>query len=245
MTHTLVASEKRQVIIGFDKPFTIIGERINPTGRKKLAAEMIAGNFETIKADALAQRRAGAHILDVNAGVTAVNPNESEPPLLRQTLEIVQATVDIPLCIDSSVTAALKVGLETVKGRPLVNSVTGEEERLEAILPLVAKYNVPVVAISNDETGIARTRTSASPWQRRSSSARPITASSRTTSSSIRWSCRSAPWAPPASRCSGWCGACARSSRSTPPAAPPTSPSECPIDGPSPAISSPWPPRTA
>jgi 5-methyltetrahydrofolate--homocysteine methyltransferase len=147
MTHTLVASEKRQVIIGFDKPFTIIGERINPTGRKKLAAEMIAGNFETVKADALAQRKAGAHILDVNAGVTAVNPNESEPPLLRQTLEIVQATVDIPICIDSSVPAALKAGLETVKGRPLVNSVTGEEERLEAILP--------VVAISNDESGIS------------------------------------------------------------------------------------------
>ena len=155
MTHTLVASEKRQVIIGFDKPFTIIGERINPTGRKKLAAEMIAGNFETVKADALAQRKAGAHILDVNAGVTAVNPNESEPPLLRQTLEIVQATVDIPICIDSSVPAALKAGLETVKGRPLVNSVTGEEERLEAVLPLIKKYDCAVVAISNDETGIS------------------------------------------------------------------------------------------
>jgi 5-methyltetrahydrofolate--homocysteine methyltransferase len=155
MTHTLVASARKQVIIGFDKPFTIIGERINPTGRKKLAAEMIAGNFETIRADALAQAKAGAHILDVNAGVTAVNPNESEPPLLKQTLKIVQETVDIPICIDSSVPSALKVGLETVKGRPLVNSVTGEEDRLETILPLIAKYNVPVVAISNDETGIS------------------------------------------------------------------------------------------
>jgi 5-methyltetrahydrofolate--homocysteine methyltransferase len=155
MTHTLVASQKKTHIIGFDRPFTVIGERINPTGRKKLAAEMIAGNFETVKTDALAQVAAGAHLLDVNAGVTAVNPNETEPPLLKQTLEIVQGLVDVPICIDSSVPAALKAGLETVKGRPLVNSVTGEEERLETILPLVAKYNVPVVAISNDETGIS------------------------------------------------------------------------------------------
>ena len=116
---------------------------------------MQAGNFETVIKDALAQMAAGAHILDVNAGVTAVNPNETEPPLLRQTLEIVQSITDLPLCIDSSVTSALKVGLETAKGRPLVNSVTGEEEKLEAILPLVAKYNVAVVAISNDETGIS------------------------------------------------------------------------------------------
>jgi len=103
----------------------------------------------------LAQVAAGAHILDVNAGVTAVNPNETEPPLMRQTLEIVQSMCDLPLCIDSSVSSALKAGLETAKGRPLVNSVTGEEEKLEAILPLIAKYNVPVVAISNDETGIS------------------------------------------------------------------------------------------
>src|SRR6185503_10258729 len=155
MTHTLVASATKEHIIGFDRPFTIIGERINPTGRKKLAAEMIAGNFEMVAQDAAAQVAAGAHILDVNAGVTAVNPNETEPPLLRKTLEIVQSVTDIPLCIDSSVSSALKAGLEMAKGRPLVNSVTGEEEKLEAILPLVAKYNVAVVAISNDETGIS------------------------------------------------------------------------------------------
>ena len=155
MTHTLVASATREHIIGFDRPFTVIGERINPTGRKKLAAEMQVGNFDTVIKDALAQMAAGAHILDVNAGVTAVNPNETEPPLLRQTIEIVQSVSDLPLCLDSSVTSALKMGLETAKGRPLVNSVTGEEEKLEAILPLVAKYNVAVVAISNDETGIS------------------------------------------------------------------------------------------
>ena len=155
MTHTLLSSGKRDVIIGFDQPFCVIGERINPTGRKKLAAEMIAGNFETVKKDALEQVAAGALVLDVNAGVTAVNPNETEPPLLRQTIELVQSLVNVPLCIDSSVPAALKAGLEVAKGRPLVNSVTGEEDRLELILPLIKKYNVPVIAISNDETGIS------------------------------------------------------------------------------------------
>lgn len=155
MTRTVVASARKEVVIGFDRPFCVIGERINPTGRKRLAAEMIAGNFETVKADALAQVAAGAMVLDVNAGVTAVNPNETEPPLLRRTLEIVQSLVDVPICIDSSVPGALREGLEVVKGRPLVNSVTGEEDRLEAILPLVKKYDVPVVAISNDETGIS------------------------------------------------------------------------------------------
>jgi 5-methyltetrahydrofolate--homocysteine methyltransferase len=155
MTHTIVASEKKEVIIGFDQPFCVIGERINPTGRKKLAAEMQVGNFETVKKDALEQVAAGATILDVNAGVTAVNPNETEPPLLVQTLEMVQELVDVPLSIDSSVTSAIEAGLKVAKGRPLVNSVTGEEEKLEAILPLIKKYDVPVVAISNDETGIS------------------------------------------------------------------------------------------
>lgn len=155
MTRTIVASATKEIIIGFDQPFCVIGERINPTGRKKLAAEMVAGNFETVKADALAQVAAGATMLDVNAGVTAVDPNETEPPLLVKTLEMVQELVDVPLSIDSSVTAAIEAGLQVAKGRPLVNSVTGEEEKLEAILPLIKKYDVPVVAISNDETGIS------------------------------------------------------------------------------------------
>lgn len=155
MTETIVASQSKEIVIGFDRPFTVIGERINPTGRKKLAAEMNEGNFETVVADALAQAAAGAMILDVNAGVTAVDPNVTEPPLMRQTIEVVQNTVDLPLCIDSSVPSALEAGLEVAKGRPLVNSVTGEEDRLEIILPLVKKYDVPVVAISNDETGIS------------------------------------------------------------------------------------------
>jgi len=155
MTRTLVSSATRELLIGFDQPFCVIGERINPTGRKKLAAEMVEGDFSTVETDAIAQVAAGASMLDVNAGVTAVNPNETEPPLLARTVELVQSLVDVPLCIDSSVPAALKAGLETAQGRPLVNSVTGEEDKLETILPLVKKYDVPVVAISNDETGIS------------------------------------------------------------------------------------------
>ncbi len=155
MTHTLVASATKEIIIGFDQPFCVIGERINPTGRKKLAAEMIAGNFDTVKADALAQMAAGATMLDINAGVTAVDPNETEPPLMVETLKIVQELVDLPVAIDSSVSSAIKAGLEVTKGRPLVNSVTGEVDKLEEILPLIKKYDVPVVAISNDETGIS------------------------------------------------------------------------------------------
>ncbi|WP_425417774.1 methyltetrahydrofolate cobalamin methyltransferase [Oricola indica] len=155
MARTIVASATREIVIGFDQPFCVIGERINPTGRKKLAAEMVEGNFETVKADALAQVAAGATMLDVNAGVTAVDPNATEPALLVKTLEMVQELVDVPLSIDSSVTSAIEAALKVAKGRPLVNSVTGEEEKLEAILPLIKKYDVPVVAISNDETGIS------------------------------------------------------------------------------------------
>lgn len=155
MTRTLLASATREVVIGFDQPFCVIGERINPTGRKKLAAEMVAGNFDTVRKDAVDQVAAGALVLDVNAGVTAVNPNVTEPPLLVETIRIVQGLVQVPICIDSSVPEALKAGLAVAVGRPLVNSVTGEEDRLETILPLVKQYDVPVIAISNDETGIS------------------------------------------------------------------------------------------
>ena len=158
MTRTLVASKSQTVTIGFDEPFCVIGERINPTGRKKLAAELEAGDFSTVEKDALEQVACGAMVLDVNAGVvynSNPDPNETEPPLMRRMIELVQGLVDVPLCIDSSVPAALETGLAVAEGRPLVNSVTGEEERLEAILPLVKKYDVPVVAISNDDTGIS------------------------------------------------------------------------------------------
>ena len=158
MTRTIVESKTKTAVIGFDEPFCVIGERINPTGRKKLAAELEAGDFSTVEKDAVAQVAAGAAVLDVNAGVvynSNPDPNETEPPLMRQMIELVQGLVDVPLCIDSSVPGALETGLEVCEGRPLLNSVTGEEERLELILPLVKKYNVPVVAISNDDTGIS------------------------------------------------------------------------------------------
>ncbi len=158
MTRTVLESKSKTVVIGFDEPFCVIGERINPTGRKKLAAELEAGDFSTVERDALEQVACGAMVLDVNAGVvynSNPNPNETEPPLMRRMIELVQGLVDVPLCIDSSVPGALEAGLAVCEGRPLLNSVTGEEERLEAILPLVKKYNVPVVAISNDDTGIS------------------------------------------------------------------------------------------
>ena len=158
MTRTVIESKTKTAVMGFDEPFCVIGERINPTGRKKLAAELEAGDFSTVEKDAVAQVLAGATVLDINAGVvynSNPNPNETEPPLMRKILELVQGLVDVPLCIDSSVPGALEAGLEVCEGRPLLNSVTGEEERLEEILPLVKKYNVPVVAISNDDTGIS------------------------------------------------------------------------------------------
>ncbi len=158
MTRTVVESKTKTAVLGFDEPFCVIGERINPTGRKKLAAELEAGDFSTVEKDALAQVMAGATVLDINAGVvynSNPNPNETEPPLMRKIVELVQGLVDVPLCIDSSVPGALEAGLAAAEGRPLLNSVTGEEERLELVLPLVKKYNVPVVAISNDDTGIS------------------------------------------------------------------------------------------
>jgi 5-methyltetrahydrofolate--homocysteine methyltransferase len=151
MTHTVVGSETREVVIGFDQPFVIIGERINPTGRKMLAEEMRNGDFSRVETDAIAQVEAGAHMLDVNAGI----PLADEPAILAKTVKLVQSITDVPLSIDSSIVAALEAGLEVYRGKALVNSVTGEEDRLETVLPLVAKHGAAVVAISNDETGIS------------------------------------------------------------------------------------------
>ena len=151
MTITTISSPTKEVKIGFDQPFVIIGERINPTGRKLLAEEMKADDFSRVESDAIAQVKAGAHMLDVNAGI----PLADEPALLAKAIKIVQSVTDVPLAIDSSIVAALEAGLEVYQGKPLINSVTGEEERLESVLPLVAKYDAAVVAISNDETGIS------------------------------------------------------------------------------------------
>ncbi|MGB8328106.1 MAG: dihydropteroate synthase [Steroidobacteraceae bacterium] len=151
MTDTVISSATREVVIGFERPFVIIGERINPTGRKILAAEMAAGDFSRVEADARAQVEAGAHMLDVNAGI----PLADEPAILAKAIQLVQSITDVPLSIDSSIVAALEAGLAVYRGKPLVNSVTGEEERLESVLPLIKKYGAAVVAISNDETGIS------------------------------------------------------------------------------------------
>src|SRR6187401_2715272 len=151
MTDTIISSASREVVIGFDRPFVIIGERINPTGRKLLAAEMAAGDFSRVEADARAQVAAGAHMLDVNAGI----PLADEPAILARAVQLVQSITDVPLSIDSSIVAALAAGLAVYQGKALVNSVTGEEDRLETVLPLVRKYGAAVVAISNDETGIS------------------------------------------------------------------------------------------
>lgn len=151
MSDTVLSSATREVVIGFDRPFVMIGERINPTGRRKLAEEMAAGDFSTVVADALAQVEAGAQMLDVNAGI----PLADEPAILAQVIELVQSITDVPLCIDSSVVAALEAGLRVYRGKALVNSVTGEEAQLDQVLPLVARHGAAVVAISNDETGIS------------------------------------------------------------------------------------------
>ena len=151
MTETVVASPTREVRIGFDRPFVIIGERINPTGRKVLAEEMARGDYSRVEADAIAQVAAGAHMLDVNAGV----PLADEPKMLADSVKLVQSVTDAPLSIDSSIVAALAAGLSVYQGKALVNSVTGEEERLESVLPLVKRHGAAVVAISNDETGIS------------------------------------------------------------------------------------------
>src|SRR5210317_2240204 len=165
MVKTVVESKTKTAILGFDQPFCVIGERINPTGRKKLALELEAGDFSTVEKDALEQVACGATVLDINSGAVFSNKmaedpryadnNFVEPPLMKEMVERVQGLVDVPLCIDSSVPEALEAGLKAAEGRPLLNSVTGEEDRLEFVLPLVKKYNVPVVAISNDDTGIS------------------------------------------------------------------------------------------
>src|SRR5579862_4743812 len=149
---TVLRSRSRTVTIGSEQPFCIIGERINPTGRKSFAEQLRAGDLSTVSADALAQVQAGADMLDVNAGIPLVD----EPELLKSMLGVVQDTVDVPICIDSSVIEALEAGLSVYEGKALVNSVTAEDERLQEILPLVARHNAAVIGLANDETGIPR-----------------------------------------------------------------------------------------
>lgn len=148
---TIISSKTKETVIGVGRPFTIIGERINPTGRKLLAKELEAGDLSRVERDAIAQTEAGAHILDVNAGIPMID----EPEVLAQMVQLVQSVSDLPISIDSSMVEALQRGLEVYEGKALVNSVTGEEERLESVLPLVKKYGAAVIAICNDENGIS------------------------------------------------------------------------------------------
>ena len=148
---TRLSSRSREIVVSGDLPFVIIGERINPTGRKVLAAEMKEGRMDRVRADAIAQAAAGAHMLDVNAGIPAID----EPALLVATIKAVSEVSDLPICIDSSVMEALEAALAAYEGKALVNSVTAEDERMDRILPLVKKHGAAVIGMANDETGIS------------------------------------------------------------------------------------------
>ena len=150
---TVLQGRSKTVVIGAEQPFCIIGERINPTGRKRFAEELRNDDLSTVVVDTEAQMAAGADVLDVNAGIPLVD----EAELLAKMLKLVQQHTDAPICIDSSVIEALEAGLAVYEGKPLVNSVTGEDERLEEILPLVARHGAAVIGLANDETGIPET----------------------------------------------------------------------------------------
>ena len=149
---TVLSSKTKTVVISSEKPFVIIGERINPTGRKKLAEEMAAGDFSRVRADALAQVEAGAAVLDVNSGV----PGADEPAIMRQAVQVAMETVDVPLCFDSPNPAALEAALSIYSGKALINSTTGEEAALARVLPLAKKYGAAVIGLCNDEHGISQ-----------------------------------------------------------------------------------------
>jgi 5-methyltetrahydrofolate--homocysteine methyltransferase len=151
--HTTLRSRSNELVVGHDQPFCIIGERINPTGRKRFQEQLRAGDLSQIEIDVAQQVEGGAHVLDVNMGV----PLTDEAELLANAIKLVQKLCDLPICIDSSVVEALDAGLAAYEGKALVNSVTGEDDRLAVILPLVKKYGAAVIALANDETGIPAT----------------------------------------------------------------------------------------
>jgi len=144
--HTLVSSASKQVVIGHDQPFCLIGERINPTGRRIFQEQLRAGDLLAIGRDVAAEVAGGATMLDVNMGV----PLTDEPALLKKAIVLIQSITDLPICIDSSVVEALEAGLSVYEGRALVNSVTAEDERMAEILPMVKHYGAAVIALPND-----------------------------------------------------------------------------------------------
>ncbi len=151
--HTVLSSASKEITMGNDLPFVIIGERINPTGRKIFQEKLRAGDLSTLEIDVADQVAGGADMLDVNMGV----PLTDEPALLAKAIQLVQSLTDLPICIDSSVVEALEAGLAVYQGKALINSMTGEDDRMEAILPLVKKYDAAIIALPNDETGIPMT----------------------------------------------------------------------------------------
>ena len=149
---TRVSGATREVVIAHDRPTVIIGERINPTGKKRMSEALRAGNLEVVCEEALAQVRAGADIIDVNVATTGVD----EVSLLAQAVTAVAEAVDVPLCLDSPNPEALAAALKVCRGKPLVNSVTGEEHSLKTVLPLVKEYGAAVIGLVQDEAGIPK-----------------------------------------------------------------------------------------
>jgi 5-methyltetrahydrofolate--homocysteine methyltransferase len=149
-THTVLRSATKEVVIGADQPFCVIGERINPTGRKTLQQELRQGDLSRIENDVTEQVAGGAMVLDVNMGAPLVD----EAEMMVRAVKLIQGLTDLPLCLDSSIVEVLEAGLATYEGKALVNSVTAEDERLDAILPLVRKYGAAVIVLPNDEQEI-------------------------------------------------------------------------------------------
>ena len=182
--HTVLRSASREVVIGPDQPFCIIGERINPTSRKAFAEQLRSGDLSQVVADVEEQVTGGAHVLDVNMGV----PLADEADLLSRAVRLVQERTDLPVCIDSSVVEALEAGLAVYEGKALVNSVTCEEERLARVMPLVKEHGAAVICLVNDETGIPQTaRTGSRSASGSSTSSTAGTRSRSRTWSSTRW----------------------------------------------------------
>ncbi|MFA5874223.1 MAG: dihydropteroate synthase, partial [Anaerolineales bacterium] len=151
--HTILKSSNKEVIIGIDRPFVMIGEKINPTGRKKLAAALSEGNLDYVRQLAESQVAWGADVLDINVGV----PGLDEVAVVKKLVELLASVVDVPLCLDSANPAVLAAGLAAAPGKPLVNSVSGEEKKLETVLPLVKERGAAVIALTMDDNGIPKT----------------------------------------------------------------------------------------
>jgi 5-methyltetrahydrofolate--homocysteine methyltransferase len=148
--HTVLSSATKEVVIGHDQPFCLIGERINPTGRRIFQEQLRAGDLSAIERDVAAQVAGGANVLDINMGV----PLTDEPALLKKAIKLVQSLTDLPICIDSSVLEAIEAGLSVYEGRALVNSITAEDDRMASILPMVKHYGAAVIALPNDHDEI-------------------------------------------------------------------------------------------